>query len=85
MKEEYPFLKEYKNAWPVRLLIPQYINNHHANLRTKTAASEPAPANTGGAAGPSAEAPGPDGDDPNMDGSQNGNQSDVTVSNVDDG
>ena len=68
----------------LNILIPQYINNHCANLRTKTAASEPTPTNIGGAAGPSAAAPGPNGDDPNMDGSQNGNQSDVTISNVDD-
>lgn len=49
---EYPFIKEYDNAWPVNMLIMQYLNNHRANLRAKAGS---------GTAGPSTGTPGPDG------------------------
>ncbi|KAF9791034.1 hypothetical protein BJ322DRAFT_1104689 [Thelephora terrestris] len=45
--EKYPFVAKYRNAWPVRMLMQQYMANHRANLRAKRAASKATPADTG--------------------------------------
>jgi hypothetical protein len=83
VKANYPFIEKYHNAWPVNMLIQQYLNNHRNNLRAKAAADEGTPDQDvdPGVAGPSTVTPtaGPNNDDDDDD-----DGSDVTISDIDD-
>ncbi|KAF9653985.1 hypothetical protein BDM02DRAFT_3265129 [Thelephora ganbajun] len=62
--------------------IRQFLNNHRNNVRSKMATNEAAPADTGDStARPSTATPGSDLDN---NGSQNGGQSDASLSDIDD-
>ena len=65
------------------MLMQQYLNNHRAYLHSKTKNDNTTPADTGGnTAGPSAAIPGPDDDDPGAHNSQDENESDVILSDM---
>jgi hypothetical protein len=57
VKAKYPFIEKYHNAWPVNMLIQQYLNNHRNNLRAKAAADEGTPDVDPDVAGPSTATP----------------------------
>jgi hypothetical protein len=79
--EKYPFVTKYRNAWPVRMLMQQYMANHRANLRAKRAASKATPADTGrGSVGPANL----DLNDTEGNGDEHEDESDVIVSDLDD-
>jgi len=78
VKEHYPFIVKYHNAWPVYMLIHQYLNNYCNNLRVNAANATPA------ITGPTA-APAPDLDtNGGNDGDQGDEGSNVTISDLDD-
>ena len=78
IKEEYPFIKKYHNAWPVNMPIRQFLGSHRNNTRAKMKACESTPADT--TAGPSTAAPGRDLENDNPD----EDESNVVVSGTDD-
>ncbi|KAF9644717.1 hypothetical protein BDM02DRAFT_877024 [Thelephora ganbajun] len=60
IKEQCPFVRKYRNAWPATMLIRQFLNNHHGHRRTKMAADEETPPDAAPSiAGPSAATPTP--------------------------
>ena len=83
VKDEYPFIKEYQNAWPVKMLMIQYLDNHRANLRTKAAARSTPTSPCRDTAGPSTTAAIPEDHGADHGGSQSGDPSNVSVSDID--
>ncbi|KAF9644948.1 hypothetical protein BDM02DRAFT_3121025 [Thelephora ganbajun] len=82
VKERYPFVRKYRNAWPATMLIMQFLNNHRGHRRAKMAVDEETPPDAApGAAGPYPATPTPDlsGNDDSQD-----KESDVSVSDIDD-
>ena len=80
IKEQYPFIKVYHNAWPVYILIRQFLTNHRQYIAKKAriAAEAAAAANVGpSTAGPSTATSGNNGD-------QDDNDSDITSDDDDD-
>ena len=78
IKEDYPFIEKYYNTWPVNMLISQFLSNHCNNLQTKTKVHESTPTDT--TVGPSTAALGLDLENNNQD----GDESDIVISGIDD-
>lgn len=80
IKEQHPFIERYRHAWPVPMLIRQFLNNHCGHLRAKAAADEETPADVDSdVAGPSATTP-----TSNPGNDNDGDGSDANVSDIDD-
>ncbi|KAF9643472.1 hypothetical protein BDM02DRAFT_3132408 [Thelephora ganbajun] len=82
IKERYPFIRKYRDAWPATMLIRQFLNNHHGHHRAKMAVDEETPPDAApSAAGSYPATPTPDlsGNDDSQD-----KESDVSVSDIDD-
>ena len=58
---DYPFLKEYRNTWPLYMLMHQFIRNHHYHLKVLAVANGRPTAGTGN--NPMGPPPGDESDD----------------------
>lgn len=95
IQEEYPFIGRYRNAWPVSMLIRQFMNNRRgyrqANLNTDADVDDDENVNPNPDADADEQTAGPStttmtaepGDNENHNSSEDENLSDVSVSDID--
>jgi hypothetical protein len=76
IKVKFPFIEKYRMAWPVTMLIRQFLTNHRANLAKMARATS---ADNGSGA---ADAPGPGFEDGAGD-NQSGSESDLNFTDDD--